>query len=113
SDHSLTLCSQQLFGSASMTGAAQSSGQPQSQTITFASGFTRGTPSSTARLTPETISAPVRFAHRGQSCWRKWDAQFVRFSEAVIVNTPARSGTAATTGARDSEDHARARARGA
>ena len=48
------------------------------------------------------MSASVRFLQCGQDCHCAMRAQFVRFSEAVMVNTPARSGTWRKTYARAS-----------
>ena len=72
-------------------------GQPQSQHTTSASGFPAFTPSLIVRLTSATMSATVRSLQRGHVSFPQRDAQLVRFSLIVIVNTPPRPGTCANT----------------
>src|SRR5512134_632114 len=77
-----------------MASCAQESSQPQSQAMRAASVAADRIPSSRRRLTSGTTTAAPRFEHRGQEPPRWWDQQLVRFSEAVMVKNPPRSGTA-------------------
>src|SRR5688572_4438373 len=86
---------------------AQSSGQPQSQARTLALGFARWTAEAMVVLTSAMMSAPGRSLQRGQDSWLKWEAQLVKFSEAVMVKTPARSGTFLKTCSREPESQRR------
>src|SRR5215471_7095453 len=66
-DHSLTDISQLDLGRALITSGATASGQPQSQTITFALALPPCTPRSMALFTSARISAGIRSLHLGQS----------------------------------------------
>ena len=90
SDHSLTDMNQTSRG---RNAIGSGLGQPQSQTITFALGLPRCTPSAIAAFTSARTCAGLRFLHRGHpACW-PCEGQLVRFSEAVMVNTPPSFGT--------------------
>src|SRR5690242_3976540 len=95
------------LGRAAMTPGAAASGQPQSQAITSALGAARWTACSMVVLTSARISAVDRSLHRGQASLWPCEAQLVRFSDAVMVKTPARSGTAVKTWASESPSHLR------
>jgi hypothetical protein len=80
-----------------MIRGAHASGHPQSHTITRALALPARTPAATVPFASAMISAGSRFAQRGQPPGLWCDAQLVRFSDPLIVNTPAVSGTALNT----------------
>ena len=82
-------------------------GQPQSQHTTSAFGSPAFTPSEIVRFTSATMSTTVRSLQRGQVFLPPRDAQLVRFSLIVIVNTPPRPGTCEKTDLRESRSQRR------
>src|SRR5687768_9111861 len=92
-----------------MASGAAASGQPQSQAMTLALGAAAWTADSTVALTSARMAAAVRSLHRGQALWLLWEAQLVKFSEAVMVKTPARSGILVKTWEREAASHSRTR----
>src|SRR5205823_10949310 len=94
-----------LFGSDRIISAASPPFHPQSQTSTRASGLPRCTPASIVEFTSAMIAAADRPLHRGQVLCCPCEAQFVRFSDAEIVNTPPRLGTVEKTCASASPIH--------
>src|SRR6266852_4626975 len=99
--HSLTLIREVPAGSRWMIASAWSSGQPQSHTINRAPLPDWRMPAWTRVFTSAITSALERRPQRGQLAPFPCDQQWVRFSEAVIVNSPARSGTARQRDATD------------
>src|SRR5688500_7372669 len=101
--HSLTDWSQVrlVLGRPAMMSGTSASRQPQSQAITLAFGEAAWTAFSMVALTSAMIAAAVRSLQRGQASWLWCEAQLVKFSEAVMVKTPPRSGTCLKTWERE------------
>src|SRR5213594_3490121 len=107
--HSLTLMRATPLGSRLIISSAHAFSQPQSQTIRegqmsclsrcrdFGTGETPVPlciPSKNKLFTSAMTSPGERLPHRGQLAPLLCDQQLVRFSEAVMVKQPPRSGTA-------------------
>ena len=91
--HSLTLITPLVAGIALIADSAQASCQPQSHAIMRVDDPADRTPSPISAFTSAITSPGGRLPQRGQPAPPKCDQQLVRFSEAEIVNTPAKSGT--------------------
>src|SRR2546422_52951 len=92
--HSLTLCKIASFGRRSITSAAHSFDQPQSQTNKRARAPELAIPPNITVFTSAMTPAAVRLLQRGHFPPAPCDQQLVRFSDAVIVKNASRSGTA-------------------
>src|SRR5437762_13417822 len=88
-----------------MMSGALLSGQHQSQAMSLALGAARRSAVSIVVLTAAMIWAGLRLLQCGQVELWLCDAQLVRFSLAVMVNRPARSGTSVKTCAVASASH--------
>ena len=104
---SLTVITRQPGGRRSAMARRSFIGQPQSQQTTSACGSPAFTPSEIVRFTSATMSTTVRSLQRGQVFLPPRDAQLVRFSLIVIVNTPPRPGTCEKTDLRESRSQRR------